>query len=42
MLLGLWHPGVIRGDDEDAEIDRSNSGDHVVDEVGVTRNVYDT
>ena len=39
MLLGLRHPTVIRGHDEQGEIDRSQSRDHVADEIFMARNV---
>ena len=41
MFFGLGHPGVIGGDDEDGEVDGSNAGDHVVDEVGVAGDIDD-
>ena len=41
VFFGLGHPGVIGGDDEDGEVDGSNAGDHVVDEVGVAGDIDD-
>ena len=39
VLLGLGHPGVIGRDDKDAQVKGTHSGDHVVHEVGVTRDI---
>lgn len=39
MLLGLGHPAIIGSDYEEREIQCSDPGDHVIDEVRVTGHV---
>ena len=41
VLLGLRHPPIVGGDDEQGEVDRADAGDHVLDEVLVARDVDD-
>ena len=41
MLLGLRHPAIVGGDDQQREIDGADAGDHVLDEVLVARHVDD-
>ena len=41
MLLGLRHPSIVGGDDEECEIDRADAGHHVLDEVFVPGHVHD-
>ncbi len=39
MLLGLRHPTVVRRHDEQGEVDCSQPGDHVADEILMARNI---
>ena len=39
MLFGLRHPTVVGCNNQEREIDRSNSGDHVADEIFVSWNI---
>ena len=41
VFLGLGHPGVVGGDDEEGEVEGGDAGDHVVDEVGVAGDIND-
>ena len=41
MLLGLWHPAVVRGDDEQRQINRADARHHVFHEIFVAGNVDD-
>jgi hypothetical protein len=41
MLLGLRHPAIVSGDDEQCEIDRADARHHVLHEVLVARHVDD-
>src|SRR3954453_16860261 len=41
MLLGLWHPSVVSSDHKKREIDGTDAGDHVADEILVARNIHD-
>ena len=42
VLLGLRHPAVIRGDDEQREVHRPNARHHVAHEILVTRHIDET
>src|SRR5438067_12463617 len=39
MLFGLRHPTVVGCNNQEREIDRSDSGDHVADEIFVSWNI---
>ena len=39
MLLGLRHPALVRGDDEQRDVDRAHAGEHVLDEAHVAGHV---
>ena len=39
MFLRLRHPGIVGGNDEKREIDRADACHHVVDKIGVSRDV---
>ena len=39
MLFRLRHPAVIRRNDKEGEIDRTDAGDHVADKILVPGNV---
>ena len=39
MLFGLRHPAVVRGDDEQGQVNRADAGDHVFYEIFVARDI---
>ena len=39
MLFRLRHPTVVNSDNEEGEIDGTGAGDHVSDEILVTRDI---
>ena len=39
MLFSLWHPAVVRGDDEQREIDRPDTCNHVAHKIFVAGNI---
>jgi len=41
MLLGLRHPAIVGGHDQESQVDRADAGDHVLDEVLMARHVDD-
>ena len=41
MLLGLRHPAVVGGHDEQREVDRADARDHIFHEVFVARYIHD-
>ena len=41
MLLGLRHPSIVGGDDQQREVDRTDAGHHVLHEVFVARHIDD-
>lgn len=41
VLFGLRHPAIVGGDYDEGEVEGSDSGDHVVDEVGMAGDIDD-
>jgi len=39
VFFGLRHPAIVGGNDEEGEVEGGDTGDHVVDEVGVTGDI---
>ena len=39
VLLGLRHPALVRGDDEQRDLDRADAREHVLHEADVTGHV---
>ena len=42
MFFGLRHPAVVRRDNDQCQIDRADTRDHVLYEIFVPRHVNDT
>ena len=41
VFLGLRHPAIVCGDDEESGVHAADPGDHVVDEIGVAGDIDD-
>ena len=39
VFLGLGHPAVVRGDDQQGRVDAHRAGHHLADEIGVPRHI---
>src|ERR1700694_1849568 len=39
MLFGLRHPTIVRGNDKEHDVNRAETGDHIANEIFVTRDI---
>src|SRR5438105_11988087 len=41
MLAGLWHHGIVRGHDQNGQVNARGAGQHVLDKALVARHIDD-